>query len=68
MKTIAIEKIDLGALGQEVSKYENQWIAISDENKIVSSGKTYSEAVRGIAENQNAALFKVPRLDAFLAP
>ncbi len=68
MNTISIENIDLGALSEEMRKYENEWIAVSDENKIVASGKTYAEAFRASGETPNIVLFKVPRSDAFLAP
>lgn len=68
MKIINIENIDLSILNKELKKYENKWIAISDKNKIVSSGKTYFEAFSHITKNQNVVLFKVPRLDVFLSP
>ena len=67
MKEFNIDKIDLSVLEDEINKHENRWIAISDQNKIVSSGKTYSEAVSN-AKDQPVVLLKVPRLDVSLAP
>lgn len=63
-----VSRINLAALADQLKKYENKWIAISEANKIVSSGTTYQEARKGAKEGLNIALFKVPRLDAYLAP
>lgn len=68
MLSLNLEKIDLEKLASELEKYENQWIAISDENVIVSSGETYSEALRGAPRRDNIILLKVPSLSASLAP
>lgn len=65
IKTVA--HIDLGKLANDVSRYENQWIAVSAENNIVASGATYAEALAR-ARGTDVVLFKVPPLDASLAP
>lgn len=68
MSTLNIENIDLSKLGQELEKYENQWIAVSDENEIVGNGKSYREAREKAGEQENIILFRVPSLNASLAP
>lgn len=68
MTKLNIENIDLSKLSSEIEKYENQWIAISDENKIVGSGNTYSDALKNTDNKKRAVFFKVPSLKASLAP
>jgi hypothetical protein len=68
MKTINIENIDLGKLGRELEKYQNQWIVISQDNAIVGSGSTYGEALEDTGGREDVVLFKVPPLDVSFAP
>jgi len=68
MSTMNIHNIDLGKLGLELEQYENQWIAISDENRIVGNGRSYQEALESAGDVQHIALFKVPSLNVSLAP
>lgn len=68
MKKSILQNIDLGVLGKELRQYENKWVAISGESKIVSSGSTYAEAVRKTSSKDSVVLFKVPPLGASLAP
>ena len=67
MSKMNIDNIDLGKLGSELEQYENQWIAISDENRIVGNGASYQEALEKAGETE-VALFKVPSLSVSLAP
>ncbi len=67
MKTFPIERIDLSKLSNAMRKYEHQWIAVSKDNVIVSSGATYGEAL-GKAKSDEVILFKVPPLDVSFAP
>ena len=59
--------INLQALEKQLKKYENKWIAISKDNAVLSSGKTYGEAVKK-ASAKPEAIFKVPPLHSYLAP
>mgnify|MGYP001577682231 CR=1 FL=1 len=68
MSNININNIDLEKLAPKLDKYENQWVVISSENSIVGNGKTYREALDHASRKDNVVLFKVPRLDVFLAP
>ena len=68
MSKIRIENINLGKLEGVLEQYENKWVAISDENKVVASGSTYKETVERADNNMNTVLFKVPPLSASLAP
>ena len=67
MSAELLEKIKLEKIAQEMEQYENQWIVISSENKIVGNGTTYEEALRSAAGRKDVVLFKVPPLDASLA-
>ena len=68
MNTPALEHIDLGKLSNELTKHENEWIAISLDNYIVASGSTYREVVEQVEDPASVVLFKVPPGDASLAP
>ena len=68
MKNLSIENIELEKLSKEIGKYENQWIAISTDNEIVGSGRTYGEAVKNAKKSEDIVLFKVPPLNVSLAP
>jgi hypothetical protein len=61
-------KIDLGSLADELVRYENQWVALSEDSQIVASGPTYSETVNRVERKDSVVLLKVPPLDASLAP
>ncbi len=63
-----IENINLEKLEKALEQYENRWVAISDENKIVASGATYKEAVEKASNKENIVLFKVPPLNVSFAP
>lgn len=63
-----LQNVDLGKLGIELEKYENQWIAISSDNKIVANGRTYGETLDKLNETPAVVLYKVPPLGASLAP
>lgn len=68
MKNTSIENIELEKIGKELKRYENQWIAISSDSKIVSNGRTYEEAVQNARGAEGIVLFKVPPLDVSFAP
>ena len=68
MSRVNIENIDLGKLGSELERYENQWIAVSDENRIVGNGRSYQEALERAGDAEHVAMFKVPSLNVSLAP
>ncbi len=66
--TIDPNKIDLSLLAGELARYENKWIAVSEDNRIVASGASYSETVGRVEERNAVVLLKVPPLYASLAP
>jgi len=68
MSTAELINIDLSKLASKLSRYENLWIAITADNTIVASGKTYGETLDQVDEPERVVLFKVPPLDAALAP
>ena len=71
MKTFDISRVDFGKLHKQMPRYEKKWIAISEKNTIVASGKTYGEALERARERKDAKgviLFKVPPLNYSLAP
>ncbi|MEK7626581.1 MAG: DUF5678 domain-containing protein [Patescibacteria group bacterium] len=68
MKKSTIQKIDLGLLQKELRKFENMWVAISGENKIIGSGSTYAETISKAGSREDVMLLRVPSLDASLAP
>ena len=62
--------IDLGKLGNQMKRYERQWVAIASNNTIVGYGPTYREAL-DVAKREGSRdvmLFKVPPLDYSFAP
>jgi|GEM_PF-3169530 len=65
-----IKKIELEKLASEIVSCEDKWIAISATNTIVSSANTYKETVDGAKKKgfEEVVMFKVPSLDASLAP
>ena len=66
--TIDPNKIDLSSLADELVRYENQWIALSEDSHVVASGRTYGETVERVEHKDAVVLLKVPPLDASLAP
>ncbi|MEK7506298.1 MAG: DUF5678 domain-containing protein [Patescibacteria group bacterium] len=68
MNKSTIQKIDLGLLRKELRKFENMWVAISGENKIIGSGSTYAETIKKINSKEDIMLLRVPPLNASLAP
>ncbi|MBI2048833.1 MAG: hypothetical protein HY434_00580 [Candidatus Liptonbacteria bacterium] len=67
MKT-NLNNIDLGKIAKELRRFEEQWVAISENNEIVASGNTYGETVDRVKNPDEVILFKVPALDYSLAP
>ena len=67
MATLDINKINLGKLSEQLRRYERQWVAISERNEIVASGRTYGETVRKVKRPEKVVLFKVPPMDYSLA-
>lgn len=65
---IDTNKIDLSQLAEELSHYENQWVAISEESRIVASGPSYEDAIRKVSQKDAVVLLKVPPLGYSLAP
>ncbi len=65
--TIDPNKIDLSILADELGRYENQWVAVSEDSRIVASGPTYGEAVARVENKDAVVLLKVPPFDASLA-
>ncbi len=61
-------KVDLSQLAEELGRYENQWVAISEESRIVASGPSYEAAVRQVSQKDLVILLKVPPLNYNLAP
>ena len=61
-------KIDLSQLAEELGRYENQWVAISEESRIVASGPSYEDTVRQVSQKDSVILLKVPPLSYSLAP
>jgi len=49
-------------------RYEDEWVAISAENRIVAHGKTYADTIAQVENPEEVAMFRVPPLDATLAP
>lgn len=58
-----VNKIDLSVLADQLHNYECKWIAISEDNKIVSSGMTYAEVLEKVPNPEDVVLFKVPPLE-----
>ncbi|MBI3825615.1 MAG: hypothetical protein HY294_06450 [Candidatus Rokubacteria bacterium] len=67
MKTIDARKINFLKLGDQLRKYERQWIAITERNEVVGHGSTSTEALEGVKNPEEVILFKVPPLDYSLA-
>ncbi len=61
-------RIDFSKIADQFYKYERMWIAISEDNQIVSSGATYAETLKRAPDPDRVILFKVPPLDYALAP
>ena len=68
MNTKNITNINLEKLALELEKHENEWVAISDENRIIANGSTYRETADRVQDKENVVLFKVPQLNVSLAP
>jgi len=62
--------IDLGKLGDQIRRYEREWIAVSSKNTVVGHGKTYRQALDAAKHDgySDVVLFKVPPLDYSFAP
>ena len=65
---INTNNIQLGKLGKEMGKYENQWVAVTASSRIVAHGKSYGDAMKKVANPDEVVLLKVPPQDASLAP
>jgi sirohydrochlorin ferrochelatase len=65
---INISKIDISKLASELRRLENQWVAISEDNRIVAKGSTYREAVERVSDPDKVVLLKVPSVKYSLAP
>lgn len=61
-------KIDTAKIANELRQYENEWVAISENNHIVASGLTYGETLKKVNQTDEVILLKVPPLDYSLAP
>ena len=61
-------KIDLSKIATELRRYEHQWVAISEDTRIVASGKTYGETAAKVPASEDVVLLKVPPLDYSFAP
>jgi len=62
---------DISALGRQLEKYEDKWIAIDEsEEKIVGVGETAVEATADAERNgyQETILFKVPSFESAFIP
>ena len=70
MNKIDFNNIDLSRLNNELRKFEKQWVAISNDNKIVANGVTYRETNQQARQKGMKAvvLLRVPPLDYSLAP
>ncbi|PIT92015.1 MAG: hypothetical protein COU08_04130 [Candidatus Harrisonbacteria bacterium CG10_big_fil_rev_8_21_14_0_10_42_17] len=70
MSEINIKKINLEKLDRELERLQEKWVAISEENKIVASGKTYNEALKNIKpEMKEKTIFlKIPPLNYSISP
>ncbi|MEK7193184.1 MAG: DUF5678 domain-containing protein [Patescibacteria group bacterium] len=65
---VNVNNIDLRKISQDLRSFENQWVAITEDTRIVASGPTYGETVRQVKEGSDVVLLKVPSFDASLAP
>lgn len=65
---IDVQRIDLSKLAPDLRRYENHWIAVSEDNEIVASGPTYGETVARVPDADKVILFRVPPVDYSLAP
>lgn len=63
-----IDSIDLSKLRADMHDYQNQWIAVAEDNTIAASGTTYRETVDKVQGRRDVILFKVPPLNVSLAP
>ena len=68
MPKFNVKNIDLAKLAKEIKQYENQWVVISGNNKIVASGDTYGDALKNVGEREDITLFKIPSSKTLLAP
>jgi len=62
---------DISALGRQLEKYEDKWIAIDEsEEKIVGVGENAVEATADAERNgyQETILFKVPSFESAFIP
>ena len=48
-------------------RYENQWVAISTDTRIVAAGRTYAKTVEKVKSPEEVILLKIPPLDQALA-
>lgn len=70
MSTEITHSIDLSKLGDQMRRYERQWIAVASDNTIVGHGVTYREALDDAKQqgSEDVMLFKVPPLNFSFAP
>ena len=65
-KTIA--DIDPSKVKGGLGKYAGQYVVLSTKNEVLGSGVTYEDAIRGVSENSNIAIFPIPVTDVDIAP
>lgn len=69
MNKVNLDTIDFERFSSQLKQYERQWIAISQDNEIVSHGNTYDQALKGAyKKTHDVVLFKVPPLKYSLSP
>jgi hypothetical protein len=65
---INLTKVNLEKLQRALRKHVGKWVAISGDNKIVSSAATYRKAVDKVSHPEDVVLFRVTPMDASIAP
>ncbi len=65
---INFAKVNLEELQDTLRKHVGKWVAISEDNKIVSSAITYRKAVDKVANPKEVVLFRVTPMDVSIAP
>lgn len=64
---INFTKVNLAKLQITLRKHIGKWVAISEDNKIISSAATYRKAVDKVANPEEVVLFRVTPMDASIA-
>jgi hypothetical protein len=65
---MTLSRIDFNKLADKLSEYSRMWVAISEDNEIISSGRTFAETVNKVPDPEKVILFKVPATEYTLAP